>query len=92
MKWCTSQYMGQKFSPEIWAETLKFLPPEIPLTNPKNFGGAESPPQGRNFHPQRSAYKRRGRGEDTLWSLLPPLTLSLQTAPIIFSSPSPETP
>jgi hypothetical protein len=25
-KWCTSRYMGRKFSPEIWAETLKFPP------------------------------------------------------------------
>jgi hypothetical protein len=62
-EWCTSQYMGRKFSPEIWAETLNFRPRKFhSLTQEIPGGGAEIPPQGQNFRPQWLAYKSRGSG------------------------------
>jgi hypothetical protein len=64
---------GAEIFPGNLGGNVKFQsPPEIPLTYPRNSGGPEIPPQGRNFRPQRLVYKRRGRGEDTLWHLLPP--------------------
>jgi hypothetical protein len=54
-KWCTLQYMGRKFAPEIWAETLNFRPPEIPSLNPEILGAGISAPVV-------SLYKRGGGG------------------------------
>jgi hypothetical protein len=45
MKWCTLQYMGQKFSSEIWVETLNFHPPEIPSLTPEIPGARNSAPR-----------------------------------------------
>jgi hypothetical protein len=39
-KWCTSLYMGQRFSPEIWVEMLKSPPPrKFHSLTPEILGG-----------------------------------------------------
>jgi hypothetical protein len=58
---------GAEIFPGNLGGNVKFLPPrKFHSLTPKIL------PQGQNFRPQRLVYKRRGRGEDTLWHLLPP--------------------
>jgi hypothetical protein len=60
-KWCTLQYMGRKFAPEIWAETLNFRPRKFHHLTRK-FRGPEIPPPGPEFLPLRLAYIKEGAG------------------------------
>jgi hypothetical protein len=62
-KWCTSLYMGRKFSPKIWVKTLKFPPPgnfthlSRKFWGPIKGGVGVKIPFGLFFHPQPSLSK-----------------------------------